>query len=138
MADAYAQAPVVAGAQLGVDVAQAVVAGVAAAELELGLAGNDVELVVCHQDFLRGDLEEAGEGGHRFARNVHEGQWLQQPDGVPGDGGAGDAPVVTLVEHGHHLEFARECLGPPEPGVVAGGFVFRARVAQADKKFNHS
>ena len=53
MADAQAQPPVVAGAQLRVDVAQAVVAGVAAAELELGLAGHDVELVVHHQDLVR-------------------------------------------------------------------------------------
>ena len=40
VASADAQAPVVAAAQLGVDVAQAVVAGVAAAALELGLAGD--------------------------------------------------------------------------------------------------
>jgi hypothetical protein len=52
MADADAQPPVVAGAQLRVDVAQAVVAGVAAAELELGLAGHHVEFVVHHQDLL--------------------------------------------------------------------------------------
>jgi len=35
-----------------VDVAQAVVAGVAAAELQLRLPRNHVELVVGHQDFL--------------------------------------------------------------------------------------
>ena len=52
MADAEAQAPVVAAAELGVDVVQAVVAGVAAAELELDLAGQQVELVVRDQDLL--------------------------------------------------------------------------------------
>ena len=52
MADAQAQPPVVAGAQLRMDVAQAVVAGVAAAELELGLARHHVEFVVHHQDLF--------------------------------------------------------------------------------------
>jgi hypothetical protein len=41
------------------DVAQAVVAGVAAAELELGLARHHIELVVDHQDFIGLDLEES-------------------------------------------------------------------------------
>ena len=41
-----------AAAELRLDVLQAVVAGVAAAELELDLAGQQVELVVHHQDLL--------------------------------------------------------------------------------------
>jgi hypothetical protein len=81
-------APVVGRAQLGVDVAQAVVAGVAAAELELDLAGHEVQLVVHHQDFLGLDLEEARQRGHRLARQVHEGLRLQQPHGLAVDAGA--------------------------------------------------
>ncbi|MPM75360.1 hypothetical protein SDC9_122352 [bioreactor metagenome] len=54
------------------DVAQAVVAGVAAAAFELGLAGGEVQFVMRHQDLVWLDLEEARKGRHRFAREVHE------------------------------------------------------------------
>jgi hypothetical protein len=82
VANAQAQPPVVPRAQLGVDVAQAVVARMAAAALELGLAGHDVEFVVDHQDFFWADLEEARQCCHRLARQVHEGLRLQQPHGL--------------------------------------------------------
>ena len=52
VADAEAQAPVVGAAELGLDVLQAVVSRVAAAELELGLAGQQVELVVGDEDLV--------------------------------------------------------------------------------------
>lgn len=42
----------------GVDVAQAVVPGMAAPALEFHLAGGDVQFIVRHQDFLGLDLEE--------------------------------------------------------------------------------
>ena len=63
------------------DVLQAVVAGVRAAELELDLAGQQVELVVDDEDLARLDLEEARQRRHRLARKVHEGRRLEQPDG---------------------------------------------------------
>jgi hypothetical protein len=66
VAYAQAQAPVGGAAELGMDVAQAVVAGMAAVELELGLAGRDIELVVCDQNFLRGDFVKARQRGHRL------------------------------------------------------------------------
>ena len=53
------------------DVAQAVVARDAAAELHLRLAGQEIELVVDDQDFLRRDREEARQRGDRPARQVH-------------------------------------------------------------------
>src|SRR5256885_1429167 len=59
MAYADAQPPVVGRAQLGMDIAQAVVATVAAAALELDLAGLEVQFVMDHEDLLGLDLEEA-------------------------------------------------------------------------------
>ena len=119
------------------DVAQTVVAGVAAAKLELGLPGHDVQLVMRHQDFLGRNLEKPGQGGHRFAGQIHEGQRLQQPDGLPVHRGAGHLAVVAFVQTERHLQLARERFNPPEAGVVARGFVFGAGVAQANKQFDH-
>jgi hypothetical protein len=63
------------------DVAQAVVASVAAALLELDLTRQQIEFVVRDQHLVRGDLEKARQRGHRLARQVHVGLRLQQPDG---------------------------------------------------------
>ena len=62
--DADAQSPIVCAAQLPVDVAQAVVPGMAAAQFQFGFASGQVELVVRHQNFLRLDFEEPGQTGH--------------------------------------------------------------------------
>ena len=40
---------------------------------------QQIELIVHDQDFLRGDLEEARQRGHRLAGQVHVGLQLQQP-----------------------------------------------------------
>jgi hypothetical protein len=69
MADAEAQAPVVVRAQALRDVAQAVVPRDAAALLDLGGAGREIQLVVHHQDLGRRDLEEAGQHLHRRGRS---------------------------------------------------------------------
>ena len=65
------------------DVAQAVVAGDAAAELHLRLAGQEVELVVHDQDLLRRDREEARERRDRAARLVHVRRRLQRAAASP-------------------------------------------------------
>src|SRR5712692_1519069 len=79
MADADPQAPKAVGAELRGDVLQAVVAGDAAAELELCRARREIELVVHDEDFLRLDLVEACERADRLAREVHIGLRQQQP-----------------------------------------------------------
>ena len=73
MADAEAQPPEVRRAELRGDVAQAVVAGDAAAELHLRLAGQEIELVVDDEDFVGRDREEARAAADRPARQVHVG-----------------------------------------------------------------
>ena len=104
MAYAQAQAPVGGAAELGVDIAQPVVAGVAAVELELGLAGGDVQLVVGDQYFFGGDFVKARKCGHRLAREVHKGLGLQQPDGVPIQGAASRIAMEVAVHRQRDFE----------------------------------
>jgi hypothetical protein len=70
------QSPVLVRAKLGMDVAQAIVSGMAAAEFEFGFSRWDVQLIVDHQDLIRLNFEEPSQSGDRFARQVHEGLWL--------------------------------------------------------------
>ena len=67
VAHADAQAPVVGAAELGVNVAQTVVTGVAAAKFKFELARHDIELVMCHQNFFGLDLEKTGQCSNGFA-----------------------------------------------------------------------
>ena len=78
--------------ELRLDVLQAVVAGVAAAELELHLARQQVEFVVHDEDLVRLDLEEARQRRDRLARQVHERHRLQQPE-RPGRRGSRARPA---------------------------------------------
>ena len=59
-----AQAPIIAATELGVNVTQPIVSGVAAAKFELGLAWRQVEFVMYDQNFVRVDLEKARQGSH--------------------------------------------------------------------------
>jgi len=64
---------------------------------------------------------------------------LQQPNGLPVDGGACDQAVVTACRMPRlTLSCTCQCVHPPEAGVVAGAVRIRARVAQADKQFDHA
>ena len=76
MAYAQAQTPIVAGAKLGVNVPQAVMAGVAAAEFEFDLPRGDAEFIMGDQNFLRRNFEKSGKCSDRFPGKVHEGLWL--------------------------------------------------------------
>ena len=138
VAYAQAQAPVGGAAELGVDVAQPIVAGVAAVELELGLAGGDVQLIVCDQHFFGGDFVKARERRHRFAREVHEGLGLQQPDGLPIDRAAARVAMEVAVHRQLDFERSGQRVDKPEPRVVAGVAVLRPGVAQADEQFDHA
>ena len=134
VAYAQAQAPVGGAAELGVNVAQPVVAGVAAVELELGLAGGDVQLIVRDQHFVRGNFVKARQRRHRFAREVHKGLGLQQPDGVSIDGAAARVAMEVAVHRQSDFERSGQRVDKPEPGVVARRFVALPRVTKTDKK----
>ena len=105
------------------NVAQAVVAGVAAAEFELGLAGHHVQLIVHDHDFLGLDLEKARQRAHRFARQVHEGLRLQQPDSLALQRGARHQAVVAAVACQIDLQLARLVQHLADSAVVARGGV---------------
>ena len=59
VANADFQAPILVASQLRMNVAQAIVASVAAAEFEFGLLGRNVELVMRHQNLLWLNFEKA-------------------------------------------------------------------------------
>src|SRR5688572_13199146 len=132
-ADAQPQAPVLVRRQPLRDVLQAVVPGDAAALLEARHAGLEVELVVNHQDFLRLDLEEAGEHLHRLAAQVHERLRQQQPD----VGMLADQRLELRILAQRDAVGLREALHQPEACVVPRALVLLARVAQADDQTNH-
>src|SRR5690606_20138271 len=67
-------------------VTQAVLAAMAAVELQPRGTRRQVELVVDQQGLLRLDLPEPQRGGDRFAGKVHEGRRLEQPDVLAADG----------------------------------------------------
>ncbi|KAG1238572.1 hypothetical protein G6F68_018753 [Rhizopus microsporus] len=71
MADADAQAPEVGTAQHCLNILQAIVAGMAAALLELHLARQQVQFVMQHQHLLGLQLVEAGQRADRLAGFVH-------------------------------------------------------------------
>ena len=110
---------------------------VAAALLELGLTGGQIQLVVGDQDFLGRDLVEARQRRDRLAGEVHEGLRLQQPDAATLHVGARHQAVIAALGHQLHAQRAGDGVDPPEAGVVARGFVLGARVAEADEEFDH-
>jgi hypothetical protein len=134
VADADAQAPVVVRRQPGRDVLQPVVAGGAAALLHLHRARREIELVVRHQDVGGRDLEEAREHLHRPPARVHEVLRQHQPGAARLV--AADQRLELGVLAQRRVRLRREALDQPEAGVVPGGLVAVARVAEADDEFH--
>src|SRR5579883_2222853 len=110
MADADADATIVV-ADMGVDVAQAVVAAGAAALLHAHAAGRKVELVVEHHHAVQRHLEIAHRLTNRAARFVHEGLGLEH-----------DGALAAQVTLGHQ---AVEALAPRREDTAADDLVHR-------------
>jgi hypothetical protein len=64
VANADTQSPVLVSAKLGMDIAQAIVSGMAASEFEFGFAWWDVQLIMDHQDLIGLNFEKSSQGGH--------------------------------------------------------------------------
>lgn len=62
MTYANAQSPISIGTELGMDIAQTVVTGVAATEFHFGFAGHHIEFIMDHQNFLGLYFEKTGQG----------------------------------------------------------------------------
>ena len=91
MADAEAHALVIV-ADMGGDRAQAVMAGVAAADLDPHLGGREIEFVVQHDEGLEVELEEPHRLADAAARVVHEGLRLSSSARSVADRPFGDRP----------------------------------------------
>ena len=137
MPDAQPQSPVVAGAKLRVDVAQTVVACMAATKFELGLARDHVKLVMGDQNISWGNLVKAGKRPDCAAAQVHEGLRLEQPQRPVPNRGARHQSLVVLVKGPGGFELQRQSVNKPEAGVVPGLFISRAGVAQAHHQADH-
>ena len=77
---------------------------------------------------------------HGFVARVNRPEgpvWLQQPDRALWAVHARDEAVVFRVVHQLAAERPRGRVDPPETGVVAGVFIFRPGVAEADDQSNH-
>src|SRR5882672_7544019 len=137
MTDADAQAPEPRAAELGGDVLQAVVAGHAAAELELRRPRRKVELVVHHQHLLREHLVEARERSDGFARKVHVGLGKHEAELAAGPRELAYESVV--LGDGFQLDTltGREPGHEPEAHVVAVALVVLARIPEACNQFDH-
>src|SRR5690606_36638918 len=132
LADADAQPVEAAVAKQAHDVAQAVLAAVAAVELQPRHAGRQVELVMGQQRLFGLDLPVAQGSHHRLATEVHERGRAQQPQAAPGH--------LDLRGLAEQLALGPEARPGPlgqgvhetEPGVMPGPCMFGPRVAEAD------
>ena len=133
MADADPQAVELAVPEQAHGVAQAVLAAVAAVELEPRRARRQVQFVVRQQRFFRLDLPVAQRRGDRLAAEVHERGRLQQPHRLAGDvdlGGLAEQLAISSPKRAPSL--VGERVHKPEPGVVPGPGVFGSGIAQPD------
>ena len=109
----------------------------AAAKLQLHLAGGQIQFIVRHQDLTGLYLEESRQGRYRFARQVHIGHGLQQPHWPRGRVGSGGQSKVATLGRERHLQLTSDRIHQPKTGVVARILIFRAGVAKAYKQSNH-
>ena len=111
-------------------------ATVAAAALETGGSGGDVQFVMCHQNGLRGHSVEAGHGGNGLARAVHESRGNEQAQVVTCTLNTGCKPEKTGFRLQGGAMLARQCLDEVGTGIVTGSPVVAARVAQSGNHGN--
>ena len=119
------------------NVAKAVVAGMAAPKFELGFTRHHIKFVMGHQYFLRRNFKKLGQGAHRLARQVHECLRFKQPNGLAFDLRARHLGEIAFIGHQVHIQITRQGVDPPKASVVAGVFVFGAWIAKANKQFDH-
>src|SRR5690606_39233078 len=129
MADADAQPPEILADVLG-DVADAVVAGMAAIELQLRAARRQIDLVVYDEDVRRLDLVVAHGGGDGLPAQVHVRQRLQQPDPAARDRQLRRLAVQLLVLREACPMLAREQVREPEARIVPGELILRPGIAE--------
>jgi hypothetical protein len=120
-------------AEMGLDGAQAVMAGMAAALLDFQLTGGEVELVVENYDIIDGNLEELGAFGDGLAGEVHEGLGFQEKGFRAAQGTLRQQPVEFASEWCTSVVFG-DAVDGHEAYVVPGLGVLGAGVSEADEQ----
>src|SRR3546814_8446200 len=129
MPDAAGHAAKVAAAQMRLDAAQPVMAGMAAAALDPHLGGGKVDLVVEDDDLCGRELEEAERLADRAAGLVHEGHRLEQDNALPGDGSLGNVALEAGARSRKAMA-ADDLVRRHETDIVPVVPVFRPGVAE--------
>ncbi len=127
--------PAIGLAKMGVDRAQAVVAGMAAAGLDPGLAGGKVKLVMKDHDSGGVELVEIRRRAHRLAGQVHEGFGLEQHHLFGAKPPFADQPLKALAP-GRKAVVGGDAVQRHEADVVAVAGIFAAGIAKAHKEFH--
>src|SRR5690606_38612958 len=137
VANAEPQAAEIATVTQGADdVPEAVVAAVTTTDFQAGDARSQVEFVMGHQDFPRGNGKKIGHRRHGLAAAVHISGGDQQTQLVTIDADlAGQAMKLFFFPEGATLA-AGQGGNKIGPGIVTGPVVLRAGVSQPDYQFN--
>ena len=133
-ADAEADPREVAGSEMAHDVTQPVVPSVAAPFLEPHGSGGEVEVVMHHEDRCGRDSEVLRDRSDRLTAPVHVGRRLDEPHAPRLRACLAGIEREAPSRSEFRPEASGEPVGEPEPRIVSGFLVLRARVAETDDK----
>src|SRR5690348_1067561 len=131
VADADAQAMELPVPELRDNVADAVLAAVAAVEFQTRGAGRQIQVVVHDQQFFGRELPVIQRRHDRAAAFVHEGCGFDHPHLLAADRNAASLRVQAILETETLPRAGRQHVGKPEAGVVAVAQIFGPGVAEA-------
>src|SRR5699024_3229374 len=120
MADADAQPMKLAVTDMTHDVAQAILAAMAAVELQPRRARRQVQIVMRDQALLRVDFVKAQSRCDGNAAFVHERGRFEQPDRIIADAYLTSFAVQLAIAAKHRVFVPSQGINVPEPGVVPG------------------
>ena len=136
VADTHTQTVEVFTAQVTDEIAQTVMAAVPPPPFQPDRTGWQIQLVVDNQDLVQRDLEERRQRTDRLAAAIHIGHGFLQAALV--------AAYKTACHFAHESPFRAETLlavpyqfiDKPKPGIMPGGFILGAGIAESDDELN--
>src|SRR5690606_3283701 len=131
MTDTQPKAPEVRTGKGGLDVAQAVMARMAPALLQLDVTRQKIQFIVQHQHLFRDQPAEAHQRAGGLAGSAHVGGGSCNDDDVSGETALGHPGGKGLLQRETGFQVVGQVIRQPEAGIVAGRFVFGAGIAQA-------
>ncbi len=101
-------------------------------------AEGQVKIIVSDEQVFKGNLVEVQQSLHGLAREIHKGLWLGEDD-LPLFVKSRDHNGFGLQLHSTRIQADGDVVNEHEADIVAGVFVFAARVAEADDEegFGH-